>query len=319
MIILEQTIVTNEEKPVIANMSSVHSSIATGKKKRTTSSSSTSSSSSRTSLTSSNPIKRDEQSSFSHCRVPLPVLSSSINFFSSSVAEQEQSSGSKSRRSNKIHLASFHHHHPKVKKSFNRHLYKFDRRREASEHFDETNLQSKNLQHLNKSNSTGYKSSMRINTDTKKALEHLRELASNPSTLERIQTLANHPNLIQEIKKIANQSFTEQLRTLPPFTPANLVEPLDSRPTKVERSTTTSTVQKLSQIQEKSQLRTTNRIDVNCQTESNHDTALTLSCVGGHEDLIVLLLQRGANIEHRDKKGFTPLILAGISKIGFYF
>jgi hypothetical protein len=63
---------------------------------------------------------------------------------------------------------------------------------------------------------------MRINTDTQKALEHLRELASNPSELERIQTLANNPNLIQEIKKFANQSFSDQLKTLPPFTPANL-------------------------------------------------------------------------------------------------
>jgi ankyrin repeat protein len=65
-----------------------------------------------------------------------------------------------------------------------------------------------------------------------------------------------------------------------------------------------------------SHLRFQNRIDVDCETESNHDTALTLSCAGGHEELVTLLLQRGANIEHRDKKGFTPLILAGIS---FYF
>jgi ankyrin repeat protein len=60
-----------------------------------------------------------------------------------------------------------------------------------------------------------------------------------------------------------------------------------------------------------SHLRFQNRIDVDCETESNHDTALTLSCAGGHEELVTLLLQRGANIEHRDKKGFTPLILAG--------
>jgi len=65
-----------------------------------------------------------------------------------------------------------------------------------------------------------------------------------------------------------------------------------------------------------SHLRFQNRIDVDCETESNHDTALTLSCAGGHEELVTLLLQRGANIEHRDKKGFTPLILAGIA---FYF
>uniref|UniRef100_A0A914WYR6 K Homology domain-containing protein n=1 Tax=Plectus sambesii TaxID=2011161 RepID=A0A914WYR6_9BILA len=53
-----------------------------------------------------------------------------------------------------------------------------------------------------------------------------------------------------------------------------------------------------------------NGVDLDTQTESNHDTALTLACAGGHEELVELLLQRGADIEHRDKKGFTPLILA---------
>lgn len=46
------------------------------------------------------------------------------------------------------------------------------------------------------------------------------------------------------------------------------------------------------------------------QSDSSHDTALTLACVGGHTTLANLLIQRGADIEHRDKKGFTPLILA---------
>jgi len=63
--------------------------------------------------------------------------------------------------------------------------------------------------------STPTKIPMRINTDPQKALEHLRQLASNPSALERIQTLANNPDLIKEIQKIANQKpFIEQLRTL---------------------------------------------------------------------------------------------------------
>lgn len=39
------------------------------------------------------------------------------------------------------------------------------------------------------------------------------------------------------------------------------------------------------------------------KTESNHDTALTLACAGGHEELVSVLIARGANIEHRDKKG----------------
>ncbi|XP_017781821.1 PREDICTED: ankyrin repeat domain-containing protein 17-like isoform X2 [Nicrophorus vespilloides] len=51
-------------------------------------------------------------------------------------------------------------------------------------------------------------------------------------------------------------------------------------------------------------------MDVDSETESNHDTALTLACAGGHEELVELLIARGSNIEHRDKKGFTPLILA---------
>ncbi len=51
-------------------------------------------------------------------------------------------------------------------------------------------------------------------------------------------------------------------------------------------------------------------IEIDSETDSNHDTALTLACAGGHEELVELLLSRKANIEHRDKKGFTPLILA---------
>ena len=59
-------------------------------------------------------------------------------------------------------------------------------------------------------------------------------------------------------------------------------------------------------------------IDINCKTESNHDTPLTLACQGGHTELVQLLVHRGAELEHRDKKGFTPLILAatgGFSEI----
>lgn len=48
-------------------------------------------------------------------------------------------------------------------------------------------------------------------------------------------------------------------------------------------------------------------IDLDAQTESNHDTALTLACAGGHAELVSLLLSRGADIEHRDKKGACVL------------
>ena len=49
-------------------------------------------------------------------------------------------------------------------------------------------------------------------------------------------------------------------------------------------------------------------IDIDMQTESNHDTALTLACAGGHDDLVELLLRKGADLEHRDKKGANQTI-----------
>ena len=44
-------------------------------------------------------------------------------------------------------------------------------------------------------------------------------------------------------------------------------------------------------------------INIDAQTESTHDTALTVSCSGGHDELVQVLLARGADLEHRDKKG----------------
>lgn len=51
-------------------------------------------------------------------------------------------------------------------------------------------------------------------------------------------------------------------------------------------------------------------IDLDMATETNNDTALTVAVQGGHEDLVKLLIEKGAHIEHKDKKGYTPLILA---------
>lgn len=48
-------------------------------------------------------------------------------------------------------------------------------------------------------------------------------------------------------------------------------------------------------------------IDVNACIESSMETALTLACHGGYTELVRLLLERGADREHRDKKSHTPL------------
>jgi len=242
-----------------------------------------------------------------------------------------------------------------LKKSSNRQLLKYDRRVEQhihdnQTHLDEMNMHLKNLKLLSTTDSTTTttttttKTPMRINTDTQKGLEHLRQLASNPSTLEQIQTLSNNPNIIKEIEKFAIQKpFMEQLRTLQQTTTTTTtgekksserdstlisseqhtnqsIETTDLPPPpspSIETRHSICCAEHSSQLPvhpsstSLSHLRFQNRIDVDCETESNHDTALTLACAGGHEELVLLLLQRNANIEHRDKKGFTPLILAG--------
>lgn len=48
-------------------------------------------------------------------------------------------------------------------------------------------------------------------------------------------------------------------------------------------------------------------VDINACTESTMESALTLACNGGFVDLARLLLERGAEKEHRDKKSHTPL------------
>jgi hypothetical protein len=56
-------------------------------------------------------------------------------------------------------------------------------------------------------------------------------------------------------------------------------------------------------------------IDVDAQTDSNHDTALTLAAAGGHARLVSLLLSRGANVEHRDKKGALFYLTSEVEEI----
>ena len=59
-------------------------------------------------------------------------------------------------------------------------------------------------------------------------------------------------------------------------------------------------------------------IDLDQHTDSNHDTALTLATAGGHDELVELLLARGANIEHRDKKGKLIYNIHGIDICNVY-
>ena len=58
-------------------------------------------------------------------------------------------------------------------------------------------------------------------------------------------------------------------------------------------------------------------MDVDHQTESNHDTALTLATAGGHDELVNLLLDKAADIEHRDKKGPPTLTWPGHPSLSY--
>ena len=46
------------------------------------------------------------------------------------------------------------------------------------------------------------------------------------------------------------------------------------------------------------------------QIETNRNTALTLACFQGRHEVVSLLVDRRANIEHRAKTGLTPLMEA---------
>lgn len=50
--------------------------------------------------------------------------------------------------------------------------------------------------------------------------------------------------------------------------------------------------------------------DINAQIETNRNTALTLACFQGRHEVVALLLDRKANVEHRAKTGLTPLMEA---------
>jgi len=50
--------------------------------------------------------------------------------------------------------------------------------------------------------------------------------------------------------------------------------------------------------------------NLDSETDSNRDEALSAACNGGKEELVELLVSKGTDIELRDKKGLTPLMLA---------
>lgn len=49
-------------------------------------------------------------------------------------------------------------------------------------------------------------------------------------------------------------------------------------------------------------------VDLDSETESNHDTALTLACAGGHEELVKLLLERGADIGELTRLSWISIV-----------
>lgn len=51
--------------------------------------------------------------------------------------------------------------------------------------------------------------------------------------------------------------------------------------------------------------------EINAQIETNRNTALTLACFQGRAEVVALLVERKANIEHRAKSGLTPLMESG--------
>ena len=50
--------------------------------------------------------------------------------------------------------------------------------------------------------------------------------------------------------------------------------------------------------------------DIEAQSDRTKDTALSLACSGGRLEVVEVLLQRGANKEHRNVSDYTPLSLA---------
>ncbi|XP_048371427.1 ankyrin repeat and KH domain-containing protein 1 isoform X2 [Sphaerodactylus townsendi] len=142
----------------------------------------------------------------------------------------------------------------------------------------------------------------------------LRKVLGNQQTVGQQQPIAGHGQglLVQEpdglMVATPAQTLTDTLDDL--IAAVNSRVPTGSSSSNTTESPTPEPCSQALNVSSQSVLPTYPSVDIDAHTESNHDTALTLACAGGHEELVSVLIARGASIEHRDKKGFTPLILA---------
>ncbi|XP_062986199.1 ankyrin repeat and KH domain-containing protein 1 isoform X4 [Elgaria multicarinata webbii] len=141
----------------------------------------------------------------------------------------------------------------------------------------------------------------------------LQKVLGNQQTVGQ-QPIAGHGQglLVQEpdglMVATPAQTLTDTLDDL--IAAVNSRVPTGSNSSHTTESPTPEPCSQTLNVTSQSVLPTYPSVDIDAHTESNHDTALTLACAGGHEELVSVLIARGASIEHRDKKGFTPLILA---------
>ncbi|KAJ6661371.1 hypothetical protein lerEdw1_014999 [Lerista edwardsae] len=142
----------------------------------------------------------------------------------------------------------------------------------------------------------------------------LQKVLGNQQNVGQQQPIAGHGQglLVQEpdglMVATPAQTLTDTLDDL--IAAVNSRVPTGSNSSHTTESPTPEPCSQTLSVTSQSVLPTYPSVDIDAHTESNHDTALTLACAGGHEELVSVLIARGASIEHRDKKGFTPLILA---------
>ena len=59
-------------------------------------------------------------------------------------------------------------------------------------------------------------------------------------------------------------------------------------------------------------------VDVNIKTSKTNDSAITVAAHLGNADIVKLLLENGADIETKNKMGWTPLLAAVDGKYVIY-